>query len=132
MFFALFSLVISDVCEDLGETNCPLCLYTQGCGYCRDDKRCYNSTSSNFIRCKDKSSKKDVKCVRDLGGDAIPMKRYIIGAVIIVLTIIIDLSVRCSCKGCMRQQPIPFGGTNGAVWEQQNEENNKAAADNYT
>lgn len=93
---AFFTLIKSndDLCNaTLKSKKCMACVYAS-CGFCRDDRQCYELNSTSFENCKDKSSKKDLACVKELGGDADPKVRYIVGAVFIALALIIDFSVR--------------------------------------
>lgn len=87
-----------DVCRtEIKSTKCMACV-AASCGFCRDDRTCYEINSTSFANCKDKSEKRDVACVRELGGDADPNVRFIVGAVFIALALIIEFSVRMSNK----------------------------------
>ncbi|KAK8898706.1 hypothetical protein M9Y10_000998 [Tritrichomonas musculus] len=96
IFLALFAAVKADdgLCYQ-GETNCLKCVDTDGCGFCRTDKLCYKA---KFLKTNctsgDSSTTRDRKCVAELGGDANPVVRYIVGTVFIIVAILVDLSCR--------------------------------------
>jgi hypothetical protein len=99
----LVALAAGDNCTVLGETNCVLCVDTKidghTCGFCRTTRLCFDTGATNFTECdpSNRSSSRDLVCVAELGGDAIPRNRYIIGAVFLALAIAVDVTIRfCS------------------------------------
>lgn len=105
MFFVLFFFVSSEEeseCNFTGKAlNCLNCV-DHGCQYCRDESTnkylCISVNSTIAKECKDFSTTRDSKCVAELGYDAIPKNRYIIGVCFIVLALAVDLSVRFCSK----------------------------------
>lgn len=96
--FSLFALIKSEdnpaLCYQ-EETNCLKCVDTEGCGYCRTNKLCYfTNSTAEFDQCKDRSTTRDQKCVAELGGDAKPLVRYLIGGIFMIVAVLVDLSCR--------------------------------------
>lgn len=104
MFFALFFFATPEEvnCTFTGEAlNCVNCV-DHGCRYCRSKSTntnlCVSVNQTGVDDCEDFSTDRDNKCVAELGYDAIPKNRYIIGACFIVLAVAVDLSVRFCSK----------------------------------
>lgn len=106
----MFTLFLSFV-RCLGETDkcaaynssCLLCMqHNTECFYCHNAKsslnKCVSLEHYNNETCVHKTNTTDSQCVQLLGGDAVPLTRYIIGTVILVAGLTIDIIVRF-CSG---------------------------------
>lgn len=97
MQWILFLIGIDDKCfstiTNHSEINCLMCV-DEGCGYCWSNQHCYSTDSESYIQCADKTSTRDQKCISIMGGDYNPKVRYIIGAAIIIITLLVDLPIR--------------------------------------
>mgnify|MGYP001063749385 CR=1 FL=1 len=96
----MFSLFLSKVASEevecgFANNSCLLCIEQPGCFYCHSTHSC--DIAENNETCPVLSFKRDLQCVKMLGGDANPMVRYIIGGCFAAVAIAVDLIVRfCS------------------------------------
>ena len=78
-------------CENAG-FNCLQCV-DNGCAYCPEQAICLELNSTT--PCQLNYTKRVQACVNELGGDARPIFRYVLGGSVLLVSIAIDLSVRC-------------------------------------